>query len=202
MTINHPPQELLAETRERWSLMSRYHRFEQVAAIVLKLVIAELIALAQLLIRVGSLLARGENDPLVSNPLRHGHDLANRHGIQAFDHSRRPWPAQPWCSAWTTGCCAIARIGSRTTKAAGQAASLQAIAVPWTKTPTRARPCDGRPRPGPGGPWRRGSCCVRCVRARLHAGGANREQVAWVIQDVPWLLSFCWVVTLWIRRFK
>lgn len=67
MAIKHNvSQNLLAETRERWSIMSLYERFEQVVAIVLSLVIAIVIALAlvQLLIRIAQLLISGVIDPL------------------------------------------------------------------------------------------------------------------------------------------
>lgn len=58
--------KLLAETRERWSLMSLYDRFEQVVAIILSLVIAVVIALAlvQLVLRVMPLVLAGTIDPL------------------------------------------------------------------------------------------------------------------------------------------
>lgn len=58
--------KFLEETRERWSLMSFYQRFEQVVAIILSLVIAAVVALAlvQLLIRVVPLLLSGSIDPL------------------------------------------------------------------------------------------------------------------------------------------
>lgn len=57
---------LLAETRERWSLMTLYDRFEQVVAIILSLVIAVVIALAlvQLVMRVTPLVLAGAIDPL------------------------------------------------------------------------------------------------------------------------------------------
>jgi hypothetical protein len=63
---DHASQKLLVETRQQWSLMSLYERFEQVVAIVLSLVIAVVIALAlvQLLIRVAPLLVSGAIDPL------------------------------------------------------------------------------------------------------------------------------------------
>jgi hypothetical protein len=67
MAIKHNvSQKLLAETRERWSIMSLYERFEQVVAIVLSLVIAIVIALAlvQLLARIAPLLISGAIDPL------------------------------------------------------------------------------------------------------------------------------------------
>jgi uncharacterized membrane protein (DUF373 family) len=67
MAIKHNvSQKLLAETRERWSIMSLYERFEQVVAIVLSLVIAIVIALAlvQLLVRIAPLLMSGAIDPL------------------------------------------------------------------------------------------------------------------------------------------
>jgi uncharacterized membrane protein (DUF373 family) len=67
MAIKHNvSQKLLAETRERWSIMSLYERFEQVVAIILSLVIAIVIALAlvQLLVRIAPLLISGAIDPL------------------------------------------------------------------------------------------------------------------------------------------
>jgi uncharacterized membrane protein (DUF373 family) len=53
-------------TREQWSLMTFYERFEQVVAVVLSLVIALVIALAlvQLLIRIAPLVISGAIDPL------------------------------------------------------------------------------------------------------------------------------------------
>ena len=59
-------QKLFGETRERWSLLSLYERFEQLVAIVLRLVIAAVIALAlvQLLLRLAPLLLSGAIDPL------------------------------------------------------------------------------------------------------------------------------------------
>lgn len=64
----HTSRKLLAETRERWSLMTLYDRFEQVVAIILSLVIAVVIALAlalvQLLLRVTPLVLAGAIDPL------------------------------------------------------------------------------------------------------------------------------------------
>lgn len=62
----HTSRKLLAETRERWSLMTLYDRFEQVVAIILSLVIAAVIALAlvQLVLRVTPLLLTGSIDPL------------------------------------------------------------------------------------------------------------------------------------------
>ena len=63
---NAAPVKLFAETRERWSLMSLYERFEQAVAIVLSLVMAAVIALAlvQLVIRIVPLLVSGAIDPL------------------------------------------------------------------------------------------------------------------------------------------
>jgi uncharacterized membrane protein (DUF373 family) len=60
------PGKLMAETRERWSIMSLYDRFEQVVAIILSLVIAVVIALAliQLVLHVVPLLIAGAIDPL------------------------------------------------------------------------------------------------------------------------------------------
>jgi uncharacterized membrane protein (DUF373 family) len=65
-TKHHAPQQLLAETRNQWPLMSLYQRFEQIVAIVLSLVVAAVIALAlvQLLIRIVPLLISGAIDPL------------------------------------------------------------------------------------------------------------------------------------------
>ncbi len=62
----HRSRTLLAETRERWSLMTLYDRFEQVVAIILSLVIAVVIALAlvQLVMRVMPLVLAGAIDPL------------------------------------------------------------------------------------------------------------------------------------------
>jgi len=62
----HAPHKFLAETREQWSVMSLYERFEQVVAIVLSLVIAVVIALAlvQLVVRILPLLVSGAIDPL------------------------------------------------------------------------------------------------------------------------------------------
>ena len=62
----HAPHKFLAETREQWSIMSLYERFEQVVAIVLSLVIAVVIALAlvQLVVRILPLLVSGAIDPL------------------------------------------------------------------------------------------------------------------------------------------
>lgn len=62
----HTSRKLLAETRERWSLMTLYDRFEQVVAIILSLVIAVVVALAlvQLLLRVTPLVLAGAIDPL------------------------------------------------------------------------------------------------------------------------------------------
>lgn len=62
----HRSRKLLAETRERWSLMTLYDRFEQVVAIILSLVIAVVIALAlvQLLMRLTPLVLAGAIDPL------------------------------------------------------------------------------------------------------------------------------------------
>ena len=62
----HAPHKFLAETREQWSIMSLYERFEQVVAIVLSLVIAVVIALAlvQLVVRILPLLVSGAVDPL------------------------------------------------------------------------------------------------------------------------------------------
>lgn len=62
----HTSRKLLAETRERWSLMTLYDRFEQVVAIILSLVIAVVIALAlvQLVLRVTPLVLAGTIDPL------------------------------------------------------------------------------------------------------------------------------------------
>ena len=62
----HAPLKFLAETREQWSIMSLYERFEQVVAIVLSLVIAVVIALAlvQLVVRILPLLVSGTIDPL------------------------------------------------------------------------------------------------------------------------------------------
>lgn len=53
-------------TREQWSLMTFYERFEQVVAVVLSLVIALVIALAlvQLLVRIAPLVISGAIDPL------------------------------------------------------------------------------------------------------------------------------------------
>jgi uncharacterized membrane protein (DUF373 family) len=53
-------------TREQWSLMSFYDRFEQVVAIILSLIVAAVIALAlvQLLLRVAPLMLSGSIDPL------------------------------------------------------------------------------------------------------------------------------------------
>jgi len=62
----HAPHKFLAETREQWSIMSLYERFEQVVAIVLSLVIAVVIALAlvQLVVRILPLLVSGAIDAL------------------------------------------------------------------------------------------------------------------------------------------
>jgi uncharacterized membrane protein (DUF373 family) len=62
----HTSGKLMAETRERWSIMSLYERFEQVVAIILSLVIAVVVALAlvQLVLRVVPLLLAGAIDPL------------------------------------------------------------------------------------------------------------------------------------------
>src|SRR6476661_6327327 len=62
----HAPHKFLVETREQWSIMSLYERFEQVVAIVLSLVIAVVIALAlvQLAVRILPLLVSGAIDPL------------------------------------------------------------------------------------------------------------------------------------------
>jgi uncharacterized membrane protein (DUF373 family) len=62
----HAPHKFLAETREQWSIMSLYQRFEQVVAIVLSLVIAVVIALAlvQLVVRILPLLVSGAIDAL------------------------------------------------------------------------------------------------------------------------------------------
>src|SRR6201988_494820 len=62
----HAPHKFLAETREQWSIMSLYERFEQAVAIVLSLVIAVVIALAlvQLVVRILPLLVSGAIDPL------------------------------------------------------------------------------------------------------------------------------------------
>lgn len=61
-----PGRKFFEETRERWSLMSFYERFEQVVAIILSLIIAAVVALAlvQLLLRVLPLLLTGSIDPL------------------------------------------------------------------------------------------------------------------------------------------
>jgi uncharacterized membrane protein (DUF373 family) len=58
--------KLMAETRERWSIMSLFERFEQAVAIILSLVIAVVIALAliQLVLHVVALLIAGAIDPL------------------------------------------------------------------------------------------------------------------------------------------
>jgi uncharacterized membrane protein (DUF373 family) len=60
------PPSFLAETREKWPIMSVYERFEQVVAIVLSLVIAVVIALAliQLVVHIVPLLLSGAIDPL------------------------------------------------------------------------------------------------------------------------------------------
>jgi uncharacterized membrane protein (DUF373 family) len=59
-------RKLLADSREQWSIMSLYDRFEQVVAIILSLVIAVVIALAlvQLVLHVAPLLLTGAIDPL------------------------------------------------------------------------------------------------------------------------------------------
>lgn len=58
--------KFLEQTREQWSLMTLYQRFEQVVAIVLSLVIAVVITLAlvQLLMHVAPLVISGAIDPL------------------------------------------------------------------------------------------------------------------------------------------
>jgi uncharacterized membrane protein (DUF373 family) len=63
---SHTHGKLLEETRERWSIMTVYERFEQVVAIILSLVIALVIALAlvQLVLHVVPLLIAGAIDPL------------------------------------------------------------------------------------------------------------------------------------------
>lgn len=60
------PGHLLQETREHWSLMNYYERFEHVVAFILSVIIALVIALAllQLLARVVPLLVTGSIDPL------------------------------------------------------------------------------------------------------------------------------------------
>lgn len=60
------PGQLLQETREHWSLMNYYERFEHVVAFILGVIIALVIALAllQLLARVVPLLVTGSIDPL------------------------------------------------------------------------------------------------------------------------------------------
>jgi uncharacterized membrane protein (DUF373 family) len=60
------PGQLLQETREHWSLMNHYERFEHVVAFILSVIIALVIALAllQLLTRVVPLLVTGAIDPL------------------------------------------------------------------------------------------------------------------------------------------
>ena len=60
------PGPLLQETRELWSLMNSYERFEHVVAVILSLIIAVVIALAllQLLTRVVPLMLSGAIDPL------------------------------------------------------------------------------------------------------------------------------------------
>lgn len=65
-TNQHAPRSLFADTREHWPIMSVYERFEQVAAVVLSVVIAVAIVLAlvQLVTRVGLLLLSGAIDPL------------------------------------------------------------------------------------------------------------------------------------------
>lgn len=65
-TNQHAPRSLFADTREHWPIMSVYERFEQVAAVVLSAVIAVVIVLAlvQLVTRVGLLLLSGAIDPL------------------------------------------------------------------------------------------------------------------------------------------
>ena len=57
---------MLQETREHWSLMNHYERFEHVVAFILSVIIALVIALAllQLLTRVVPLLVTGSIDPL------------------------------------------------------------------------------------------------------------------------------------------
>lgn len=61
-----PVRRLFETTRDQWSLMSFYQRFEQVVAIILSLVIAAVVALAlvQLLLRIVPLLLSGSIDPL------------------------------------------------------------------------------------------------------------------------------------------
>ena len=60
------PTPWLQETREHWSLMNHYERFEHVVAFILSLIIAVVIALAllQLLTRVVPLMLSGAIDPL------------------------------------------------------------------------------------------------------------------------------------------
>jgi uncharacterized membrane protein (DUF373 family) len=62
----HTSGKLLEETRERWSIMTLYERFEQAVAIILSLVIALVIALAlfQLVLHLVPLLVAGSIDPL------------------------------------------------------------------------------------------------------------------------------------------
>ena len=59
-------RKLFMVTREQWSLMSYYERFEQVVAIMLSVVISAVVdfALVQLLVHVAPLLLSGSIDPL------------------------------------------------------------------------------------------------------------------------------------------
>ncbi len=59
-------QGIFAETREHWPLMTFYERFEQTVAIILSFAIAVVVVVAlwELLLRIGILLLSGSLDPL------------------------------------------------------------------------------------------------------------------------------------------
>lgn len=83
---------------DEWRLLNFYGRFEQVVALILSAVIAVIIvvSLIQLIGAVFTLLIMGGFNPIDHKDLPervwHGHELANRDGVQAFNRSCRAAP--------------------------------------------------------------------------------------------------------------
>ena len=89
-----PRTRLFADTRDHWSIMTVYERFEQIVAVALSLIIAIVIviALCQLVPPDAAAGAGRRSRPArprgVSEPLRRDDDGADRDGVQALDHPR------------------------------------------------------------------------------------------------------------------